>query len=140
MACLIDTNVLSEQHKGSSADPGVQRFALRCEEEGDQPQISAISLGEIRYGIEKLRHRGDQPQADGLENWFAEVLLEYQNRVLPVDAEVAQLWGHLRVPHQQDPVDKLIAATAIVHGLTMVTRNVRHFQQTSLDTVNPFSN
>jgi predicted nucleic acid-binding protein len=66
------------------------------------------------------------------------VLQEYESNILPIDAEIGQVWGHLRVPHPEHALDKLIAATALVHDLTVVTRNVNDFASTRIRLLNPF--
>jgi predicted nucleic acid-binding protein len=98
-----------------------------------------VTLGELRRGVELIRHRGDTAQATRLEAWLESILGQYDECVLDVDADVAQLWGRLRVPHPENSLDKQIAATALLHDLTVVTRNHKHFEATGLKVVNPFS-
>jgi len=100
--------------------------------------LSVVTIGEIRRGVELIRHRGDKPQATRLENWLDDVLLEFGPHVLAVDEEIGQLWGRLRVPHPEHALDKLIAATALIHDLTVVTRNVDDFAGTGNRVLNPF--
>lgn len=73
-----------------------------------------------------------------LEAWFQTVLTEYADCILPMDEEIAQLWGRLRVPHPAHALDKQIAATALIHSLTVVTRNQRDFEATGVGVLNPF--
>lgn len=135
---LIDTCVISELRKGDRCNPGVHRFFTAAEAAGDPVYLSAVTVGELRRGVELLRHRGDEPQARRLETWLQTVLADYADYVLPLDAEIAQVWGRLRVPHPENALDKQIAATALLHGLTVVTRNVEDFAPTGVRVLNPF--
>ena len=101
--------------------------------------VSVVTIGELRRGIELIRHRGDTKQANRLEQWFLAVLEDYQNNILDLDKETAQLWGKLRVHHHENALDKQIAATALIHGLTVVSRNSEHFTRTGVKVLNPFS-
>jgi hypothetical protein len=101
--------------------------------------LSAITIGELRRGVDLIRHRGDQQQAAVLEAWLAQVLHDYGDRVLALDADAAQLWGRLRVPHPHNAIDKQIAAIALLHDLTLVTRNSEDFTGTGVRLLNPFS-
>lgn len=135
---LVDTNVISEARKGRRANPGViafwQEMAL-----ADTPLfLSAITIGELRRGIDLIRHRGDQPQARALEQWLVQVLDDYGDRVLALDREAAQLWGRLRAPNPAHALDKQIAAIALLHDLTVVTRNTADFAGTGVRLLNPF--
>ncbi len=135
---LVDTDVLSEARKGTRADPGVRDFFRTAEAQQAPLFLSVVTVGEIRRGVERVRRRGEESRAGQLERWLALLLAEYEDRVLPIDADCAQAWGHLRVPHPENPIDKLIAATALIHGLTVVTRNTSHFQPTGVALHNPF--
>ncbi len=97
-----------------------------------------VTIGELRRGIELIRHRGDAPQAQRLEEWLQIILTEYADGILPMDEEIAQLWGRLRAPHPEHALDKQIAATALIYGLTVVTRNQRDFEATGARILNPF--
>ncbi|WP_370659736.1 VapC toxin family PIN domain ribonuclease [Massilia polaris] len=101
---LIDTNVISEARKGSRANPGVAYF-FRSTPVAER-YLSVQTVGEIRRGIENIRGRGDQPQADRLELWLNLVMDEYADRVLAFDADCAQVWGRLMSPNANHPVDK----------------------------------
>jgi predicted nucleic acid-binding protein len=124
---LIDTNVISEARKGRRADGGVQGFWAAAVRDNTPLFLAAITIGELRRGVELIRHRGDQPQAELLEQWLAEVLQTYGDRVLDLDGDAAQIWGRLRVPNPHNAIDKQIAAIALLHDLTVVTRNIDDF-------------
>lgn len=135
---LVDTNVISEARKGKKANAGVQKFW----EETDPTDIyiSAQTIGEIRRGVENIRHRGDASQAAQLEAWLDIVVTQYADRVLSFDVDCAQVWGKLMSPHPQHPIDKQIAAIALIHNMTVVTRNVDDFERTGVQLKNPFIN
>jgi predicted nucleic acid-binding protein len=135
---LIDTDVISELRKKHRADNGVLGFFQRFQVESDRCFISAITLGELRRGVELIRRRGDSQQAELLERWLMQVRLDFKSRVLPIDQDVAELWGKLRVPDATNSIDKLIASTALINTLTVVTRNVVHFHKTGVPVLNPF--
>lgn len=100
--------------------------------------MSVISVGELRRGAELIAHRGDRQQAQMLGDWLDDVLDRYRNHILPFDSEAAQMWGRLRVPHAEHDIDKQIAATALINGLTVVTRNTADFAGTGVVLKNPF--
>jgi len=135
---LVDTNVISEVRKRERADKGVMAFFRKAAQEDADLYLSVVTVGELRRGVEIIRHRGDKAQATRLENWLDGVLLEFASNILAVDEEVGQLWGRLRVPHPEHSLDKLIAATALIHDLIVVTRNVDDFAGTGARVVNPF--
>lgn len=135
---LIDTNVISEIRKGQRADDGVRQFFQGVVLEKADVFLSVVTIGELRRGIDLFRHRGDVRQAGHLERWFSSILDHYGDFILGFDQEVAQVWGRLRVPHPGNALDKQIAATALVHDLTVVTRNDRHFQSSGVRVINPF--
>jgi predicted nucleic acid-binding protein len=101
--------------------------------------LSSITVGELRRGVELVRHRGDINQAERLEAWLATILTEFRDLILAFDAEAAQLWGRLRVPDPSHALDKQIAAIALVNDLTLVTRNVADFRGTGVRLRNPFA-
>lgn len=136
---LIDTNVISEARKGHRADAGVRRFFADAEQQRMALFLSAITIGELRRGVELIRHRGDALQARRLERWLTSILANFSGNILDVDSDVAQLWGHLCAPRAENALDKLIAATALIHGLTVVSRNRRHFSATGVPLLDPFS-
>jgi toxin FitB len=135
---LIDTNVISEARKKANANPGVAAFFKEASAAGDPVYLSAITVGELRRGLELIRHRGDTVQADTLAAWLNGILEQFAQNVLPFDAEAAQLWGWLRVPHPEQVLDKQIAAIALINDLTVVTRNTADFQGTGVKLRNPF--
>ena len=100
--------------------------------------ISVVTVGEMRRGVELIRHRGDTRQAKQLEKWLEALLAEYQSASLDINPDIAQLWGRLRVPHPENALGKLIAATALIYDLTVVTRNHKDFERTGVRLVNPF--
>lgn len=133
---LIDTNVISEARKGVNANAGVRRFFKQANI--DDLYLAVLTIGEIRRGLENIRHRGDLPQAKKLDKWLAVVVSEYSDRILGFDEACAQVWGRLMSPHPQHPIDKQIAAIALIHDLTVVTRNVDDFRSTGVEIINPF--
>jgi len=135
---LVDTNVISEARKGLRADPGVQAFWAEVSAKDVPLFLAAITIGELRRGVDLIRHRGDRPQADRLERWLQQVLDHYGDRVLAFDADAAQLWGRLRVPDPHHAFDKQIAAIALLHDLTLVTHNMADFEGCGVRLVNPF--
>jgi len=135
---LVDTNVISEARKRHKANPGVTRFFKTVLASGEALYISVITIGEIRHGIELIRHRGDARQAAQLEAWINSVLNEFREHLLDFSHDEAQVWGRLRVPHPENALDKQIAATALTHELTLVTRNTGHFEGLGLTLFNPF--
>jgi len=135
---LIDTNILSEIRKKKDANKGVMRFFKQTIKNEDRLYLSVITIGELRRGIELIRHRNDIRQANILEKWLNVILHDYQDYILGIDEDVAQLWGKLRSPHHEHALDKQIAATALIHGLTIVTRNEKDFLKTGVKIINSF--
>jgi predicted nucleic acid-binding protein len=135
---LVDTDVISEMRKGRKANGGVQRFFAQVTTQQIPVFLSVVTIGELRRGTELIRYRGDERQARLLEKWMSSVVTEYGDYILEIDAEIAQAWGRLRVPHPENALDKQIAATALIHDLTVVTRNQRHYEPTGVPVINPF--
>jgi predicted nucleic acid-binding protein len=135
---LVDTNVISEVRKGYKANKGVRAFFKQIIEDEAQIFISVVTVGELRRGVELIRHRGDVRQSNKLENWLEGLLVEYKDYILDINQDIAQLWGRLRVPHPENSLDKMIAATALIYDLTVVTRNHKDFAKTSVRLLNPF--
>lgn len=134
---LVDTNVVSEARKGKKADVGVQKFWRTVDE--SELYLSVQTIGEIRMGVENIKRRGDLPQAGKLERWLDLIVEQYSDRILSFDEECAQVWGRLMSPHNQNPIDKQIAAIALIHGQTVVTRNINDFRGTGVELQNPFA-
>jgi len=135
---LVDTDVISEIRKGEKADDGVREFFEVASRDAIPLYLSVVTVGELRTGVERLRHRGDIKQGDLLERWLRQVTQSYADAILPLDEETAHVWGRLRVPNPENPLDKQIAATALIHDLTVVTRNTEHFAPTGVRLKNPF--
>ncbi len=135
---LVDTNVISEARKRSKANKGVRDFFKQVIKEQSRVYISVVTLGELRRGVELIRHRGDTRQANQLEKWLETLLAEYRDHILDINQDIAQLWGRLRVPHPENALDKQIAATALIYDLTVVTRNHQDFSSTGVRLLNPF--
>jgi predicted nucleic acid-binding protein len=136
---LVDTDVISEIRKGEKAHDGVREFFQVASRDAIPLYLSVVTVGELRTGVERLRHRGDVKQADLLESWLKQVTQSYADAILPFDEETAHVWGRLRVPNPENPLDKQIAATALIHDLTVVTRNTEHFAPTGVRLRNPFA-
>lgn len=134
MNYLLDTNVVSELRRPKAHAGLIEWF-------DDQPAqalfLSIVTVGEIRQGIEQLRSR-DAKQANLLNRWLGGLAQFYEDRLLFVDGSVADEWGRLRARRSVPVMDALIAATARVHGLTLVTRNVRDFANLGVSLLNPF--
>ncbi|KQT53815.1 MULTISPECIES: type II toxin-antitoxin system VapC family toxin [unclassified Aureimonas] len=131
---LIDTMVLSELGK-TQPHPGVVTWmdATRYL----QAYVSVMTIGEIERGIHKIEQREGQP-ANRHRDWLKRSLLVYDQRILPVTIEVARRWGRLTDELRNTNPDLLIAATALEHDLTVVTRNTRHFEPTGAKLLNPY--
>jgi toxin FitB len=136
---LIDTDVVSEARKGGKANAGVRRFFADADRNNVPMYLSVVTIGEIRQGVEIIRHRGDASQARVLERWLERVIDRFEDAILSFDQETAEIWGRLRVPNRENPLDKQIAATAIINELTVVTRNTAHYAPTGVGLLNPFS-
>jgi predicted nucleic acid-binding protein len=134
LSFLLDTVVLSELRKAKPSRKVVQWIKAQKPE---SLFISVVSIGEIERGIERARKSNVGFAAD-LEQWLEILLSLYAHRVLPVSANSARLWGRLSAKLGHDGADLLIAATALSQGLTVVTRNVKHFAPTGVHVFNPF--
>jgi predicted nucleic acid-binding protein len=132
---LVDTNIISEIRKGPRCHPGVAAWWDRVEER--DLFLSALTLGEIRRGIEGVRDR-DPGKAVALERWLREVSSAFGARTLGVDLAVAEAWGRISAGRSVPVVDALLAATAQVHGLVLVTRNTADVSGLGVRVLNPF--
>ena len=135
MEYLLDTNVLSETRR-PRGDEGVKAWISSVP--ADDLYLSVLVIGEVRRGIERLIRR-DPDQAEVYEAWLDTVLRAYADRIIPIDAEVADEWGRMSVPDPVPIVDGLMAATAKVRGMTFVTRNAADVERTGVSLLDPFS-
>ena len=135
MNVLVDTNVISELRRGRNAATGVVTWFAAMPAEN--VFTSVIVLGEIRRGIELLAMR-DKLQADALAQWYGTIREQLGDRVLVVDEPVMTLWAKISVPNILPAYDALIAATALFHGLIVVTRNTQDYRRTGVAVLNPW--
>jgi hypothetical protein len=133
---LLDTNVISEIRKRDRAHSNIKQWVSRTPVE--DIGTSVLVLAEIRRGIE-LKRRNDPAQAASLDRWFLQMRIGLGARVLPVDEPVAEAWALLGIPDPLPLIDGLLAATAKVHGLTLVTRNVADIAATGVPSFDPFA-
>jgi predicted nucleic acid-binding protein len=133
---LIDTNIISEMRKGNKANQGVQTFWQAADI--DSFYLPVQTIGEIRYGIESIKGRGDLTQAQLLDRWLDHIITEFAERILAFDEDCAQVWGRLMSPGKHHPIDKQIASIALINRLMVVTRNTKDFEGTGVKTLNPF--
>jgi len=136
---LVETDVVSELRKKDKADRRVVQFFKDAAARNVPLYLAAVTIGELRRGVELIRHRGELRQANLLGRWLDAVLTDYAENVLPFDADAAQVWGRLRVPHPENPLDKQIAATALLYDLIVVTRNTQHFASAGAKLFDPFA-
>ena len=133
---LLDTNVVSELRKARRADRHVRRWAAGISPAGFY--LSAISVLELEVGV-LLVERRDPPQGAMLRAWLEDrVYPAFEDRILPIDGAVARRCARLHVPNRVSDRDALIAATALVHGMTVVTRNIADFRATGAKLLNPW--
>ena len=136
MKFLLDTNVISEIRKRDRTDPNVARWVARTPV--TDMGTSVLVLAEIRHGIELLRRR-DPEQSKPYDRWFSQMRAELADRVLPVDEPIAEAWAMMGIPNPLPPIDGLLAATAKVHGLTLVTRDAAQIAATGVSLLDPFT-
>jgi toxin FitB len=132
---LIDTNVISELRKRMRAHPSVLRWVMSTPPH--EHHTSVLVIGELRRGVE-LKRRYDKPQATALEKWLNTVIAKYEDRILPVDQQIAEAWGRMGIPDPVPDIDGILAATALVHGLTLVTRERKAAARFGVPVLNPF--
>lgn len=106
---------------------------------GDPVFLASVAIGELRRGVELIRRRGDADQAERLEAWLESIVDEFGERILPLDADAAQVWGRLSVPNPDHALDKQIAAIALANDLTLTTRNLADFEGLGVRLRNPFA-
>ena len=136
---LLDTNVVSELRKvgDGRADPGVMAWLAGTD--ASSCYVSALTLMELEIGILRVEQR-DPAQGNLLRRWMeSRVMPEFAERTLPVDTTVALRCARLHVPELRAERDALIAATALVHGMRVVTRNVADFAATGVPLLNPWT-
>jgi len=136
MSFLINTNIISEVRKGLRCHPGVATWYASIVD--NELYLSVLVLGEIRKGIELARAR-DPIQAEALEAWLSAIRAGFGDRILPVNSAVSDLWNRMSALRPLSTIDGLLAATAKVHGLTLVTRNEADVVGLGADVLNPFS-
>jgi len=134
MSYLLDTNVVSELRKRT---PDHNVLAWFDDVPSAELFLSVLTLGEIRLGVERLR-RKDETQAAALSRWLAGLSEAYTDRIVPIDAAIADAWGRLSVPDPLSVIDGLLAATASVRNWTLVTRNTADLARSGIRLLNPF--
>ena len=135
MSYLIDTNVISEVRKGERCDSHVSAWYASIADE--DLFLSTLVLGELRKGVELARHR-DPGKAAALERWLRDVETAFDGRVFEIDNAVSDQWGRMSAIRPVPVIDGLLAATASVNGLTLVTRNDREVAGLGATVLNPF--
>lgn len=136
MAYLLDTNIISELRRAEACEPKLLRWAEATKHE--RHCLSVLSLGEIRRGIETLRRKAPA-QCPTFEQWLERLQNEYSDEILPISATVVDQWGRLMAVRTFPVIDGLIAATALVYRLTLVTRNTADFADSGANLINPFT-
>jgi hypothetical protein len=135
LSFLLDINVLSEVQKGGQCDGAVKEWWDATDVM--DVYLSVMVPGEIQRGIEKM-FRKNSARARLFESWLNSVEEEFQGRILKVDLETARMWGKMTSKRTLPLVDSLLAATSMVHGLILVTRNTKDIQDTGVSYLNPF--
>jgi predicted nucleic acid-binding protein len=134
MNYLLDTNIISELRKPRPHPGLISWFEAQA---SSALFLSVITLGEIRQGVEQLRSR-DAKQAELIDRWLQGLLHFYEDRLVYVDGDIAEDWGRIRARKTVPVMDAFVAATARVHGMTLVTRNARDFAGLGVTLLNPF--
>jgi predicted nucleic acid-binding protein len=132
---LIDTNIISEVRKDERCDRNVAAWYAAIND--DDLYLSVLVAGEIRKGIELARRR-DPAKAEALERWLREVDAAFGERILPIDRAITDEWGRICALRPVPVVDGLLAATAKVHGMILVTRNGADVAGLGAEVLNPF--
>ncbi len=134
MSFLLDTNVISEARK---PEGNVHVKTWIAAAPADALHLSVLVVGEVARGIALLRRRGPR-QAAVYDAWLAQLRRDYADRILPITLDIAEEWGRLNVPNRVPVIDGLLAATARIRGLILVTRNTADLLQTGVPLLNPF--
>jgi toxin FitB len=134
MSLLLDTNIVSELRK---RDPDPNVLAWYATVSSADLFLSVLTIGEICLGVERLRRR-DPEQADTIERWLRVLQAGYRDRLIDVDAAIAEEWGRMNVPDPLPVIDGLLAASAKIRGWTLVTRNVNDLRGSGASLLNPF--
>jgi predicted nucleic acid-binding protein len=132
---LLDSNIVSELRKRERANAGVREWFEGVDDA--ELFLSVLTLGELRRGIESI-HGRDRLRALALNRWFHALVTDYEERILVVDRKVAEQWGRMNAGATLPTIDSLLAATAHVHDLTVVTRNTKDIARTGVPCLNPF--
>ena len=135
MNYLIDTTIISDVRKGRRCDPNVARWYEKIDDVS--LYLSVLVIGEIRSGVERVRAK-DTKKANALEQWLIAVDKAFGERILPVDRAVANVWGRLGANRPLPVIDGLLAATAKIHRMTLVTRNIDDIADLDVSILNPF--
>lgn len=135
---ILDTNVISELRKARSGKADPNEIAWAESVSADELFVSVITLMELELGVASLERR-DAEQGDMLRTWLEQqVLPEFEERTLPIDTAVALCCARLHIPDKRSERDALIAATALTHAMTVVTRNTSDFNRTGVTLINPW--
>lgn len=129
---LLDTNVVSEARRGN-----IEAIAWLRSVDPSTLYLSVITLGEVMRGI-ALKRKSDQRAAAHLEEWLRKLRHDHSGRILPITDQIAVEWGRIAAQRPRGDADGLIAATAIVHDLIVVTRNIGDFDDTGVSVINPW--
>ena len=132
----IYTNVISEVRKGTGCNPNVAAWFEATDD--DTLYLSVLVLGEIRRGVERSRQK-DLRKARALESWLNSVSTSYASRILPIDHAVANEWGRMRAERPVSTADALLAVTAKVNRMTLVTRNLSYVADLGADVLDPYA-
>jgi predicted nucleic acid-binding protein len=134
---LLDTNVLSAARRLDKASPGLAAWNARTAAE--ELYLSSLTIMEIEIGGLRIA-RKDAKQGRMIRDWLHnDVMLGFEDRIIPFDARIALRCAALQVPDPKATIDAMIAATALEHGLTVVTRNVKHFASMGVKFFNPWT-
>ena len=131
---LLDTNIISETRK-TRVHAGITTFLTNADEAS--LFLSVLTLGELRKGV-KMKQKIDPVTANHLNSWVDGIETTFADRIIPIDSAIASLWGELSVGRSLPVIDTLIAATALVRGLILVTRNSKDIKATGVTFIDPF--